>query len=175
MTKGRAAILVVAAMVFLTVGFVIGQMVQAAGVVPGSADDPLVAKSYVEEAVKKQVSNLQEKIDQLQSKVTALEEQLASLSGGGGTPAADDQGSSGDTDSSDNSGDSQAQTADGQAVVVVADTANIRSGPGTNYDKVITLVKGDSASFLGDENGWYRLRLSDGREGWVANWLVQVK
>lgn len=175
MTKGRVAILFVAAMVFLTVGFVIGQMVQAAGVIPGSADDPLVAKSYVEEAVTKQVANLQAKIDQLQSKVTALEEQLASL-GGGDTTSALGGDSSGDSGGSESSDDSQVQPADsGQTAVVTGDLANVRSGAGTTYDIMTTLHKGDTVSYLGEENSWYRVVLSDGREGWVANWLVQVK
>ncbi|ATW25940.1 SH3 domain-containing protein [Candidatus Formimonas warabiya] len=166
MTKGRAALLVVAAIVFLTVGFVIGQMVQAAGAIPGTAGDPLVAQSYVEKIVGETVASLQTKLDEMQAKVDDLQEEVDALSGDTGTNKG-----SGKTTLPQSSN----PPAQGKTVVVSGDSANIRTGPGTTYAKVTTLVKGDTATMVSEENGWYKITLQDGKEGWVANWLVEVK
>ena len=174
MGKGRAAILITSAVVFLTAGFVLGQMVQAVGTIPGSADDPLVAKSYVEEAVGKQVASLQTSIAELQAKVTTLEAQLAGKNSTTEEPTqpVEDTPDATVTPPADTT---PTVTADGQKVTVTAASANVRSGPGTTYDKVITILKGDEGTLLGEENGWYRVKFGDGQEGWVANWLVQVE
>ena len=44
-----------------------------------------------------------------------------------------------------------------QLGVVTAATLNVRSGPGTTYDKVATLTSGTQVTILGEENGWYKI------------------
>lgn len=57
-------------------------------------------------------------------------------------------------------------------VVVEADILNVRYGPGLSHD-VLTQVEEDERLFLlGEENKWYKVRLSDDQVGWVASWLV---
>ncbi|MGI6065850.1 MAG: SH3 domain-containing protein [Bacillota bacterium] len=171
MTKGRGALLVVASMVFLAVGFVIGQIVQAAGTIPGSADDPLVAQSYVEEAVGKKVADLQKTIDELQAKVDLLEDKIDSLPGKSGSSSSPNTKNNDD----DKGKSTQQSSREGKKVTVSGSSANIRTGPGTSYDRVTTLTEGDTGTFLLEENGWYKIELADGQEGWVANWLVTVE
>lgn len=50
---------------------------------------------------------------------------------------------------------------------------NVRSGPGSTYDKLSSID--DKAIFmvLGEKDGWYQIKLSDGRLAYVAGWLVQ--
>lgn len=44
---------------------------------------------------------------------------------------------------------------------------NIRTGPSLQ-NKIIALLKvGDPVEFLGEESGWAKVRLQDGREGWT--------
>ena len=50
MSKSSVIILIIAAVVFTGLGFVVGQ-VMAAGSNPGSKDDPVVSQSYVDELV----------------------------------------------------------------------------------------------------------------------------
>ncbi len=58
-----------AAVLFLTLtGFVLGNVVNAAAGSPGSQDDPLVTKSYIDS----EVSKLQEQIDGLKTEVEKL-------------------------------------------------------------------------------------------------------
>lgn len=172
MTKGRLALLVVAAIVFLSVGFVIGQIVQASGTLPGTVGDPLVAQSYVEKVVGETVANLESKLDELESKVTALQEEiddLSSSSGKGSSSSSGSNSSSGATNKPVNS------TVQGKTVAVSGSSANVRTGPGTTYEKVTTLLEGDTAKVILEENSWYKVTLGDGQEGWIANWLVKVK
>lgn len=57
-------------------------------------------------------------------------------------------------------------------VVVEASTVNVRLGPGLGYD-ILTQVQGGSVvNVLADENEWYKVRLDDGRIGWIASWLI---
>jgi cobalamin biosynthesis Mg chelatase CobN len=197
MTKGRIALLFIAAMVFLAVGFVIGQIVQAAGTIPGTAGDPLVAQSYVEKVVEKTVSDLQSKLDEMESKVAALEAKIESLesgsgkstsSGSSGSSGSSTGKSSGNNSSSNNSGsknsgssskepekEPEKSDSQGKTGTVSGSSANVRTGPGTTYDKITTLVQGDTVKIISEENSWYKVTLSDGQEGWIANWLLEVK
>ena len=57
---------------------------QAAGTIPGTAGDPLVAQSYVEKVVRETVADLQNKLDDMEVKVAVLEEKIGDLSGNTG-------------------------------------------------------------------------------------------
>ncbi len=64
---------------------------------------------------------------------------------------------------------------DPQAIVSAA-ALNVREGPGTNYTAVAAVHAGDTLAITGRDAsaGWYRIRLSDGRTGWVSGSLVTV-
>jgi SH3-like domain-containing protein len=59
-----------------------------------------------------------------------------------------------------------------KAVVVKVYKANVRKGPGTDYPVVFTAEKGTPFEVIGTENGWYRIRHSDGDSGWVSSGLL---
>ncbi|MBI4321028.1 MAG: Flp pilus assembly protein CpaB [Chloroflexi bacterium] len=57
--------------------------------------------------------------------------------------------------------------------VVAVDAANVRSGPGVSSAIVTQVPYGKELPILGNQNDWYKVRLEDGREGWVAaGWIV---
>jgi N-acetylmuramoyl-L-alanine amidase len=58
----------------------------------------------------------------------------------------------------------QAQAATG---VVTASVLNIRQGPGTNYTKVGSLLKGAQVEIVGQNGAWSKIRLKSGITGWV--------
>ncbi|MBS1348061.1 MAG: hypothetical protein HP052_01090, partial [Firmicutes bacterium] len=64
MNKSSVVILIIAAVVFTGLGFVVGQ-VMAEGKNPGSADDPVVSESYVDKLVGDRASALQTQIDEI--------------------------------------------------------------------------------------------------------------
>ena len=52
--------------------------------------------------------------------------------------------------------------------------SNIYSGPGPNYKLVTTVKAGTELVLLSSENDWHRVRLSDGRTGWIFRGITQT-
>jgi uncharacterized protein YgiM (DUF1202 family) len=57
---------------------------------------------------------------------------------------------------------------------VTADLANVRGGPGTEYDKVDALTVGTPLLVLAQHNGWYQAQRDDGSIVWVAAELLDL-
>ena len=144
MNKSSIVILVIAAVVFAGLGFVVGQ-VMTEGNNPGSADDPVVSQSYVDELVGVKVTELQNQIDEIN----------ATLSG---EPVGSD-------DSSD--------SATGQTVSVTSDSVNIRKSASTSASIVTTVSEGTVLSYLGQTSAsdgiWYNVETSGGSAGWLRS------
>lgn len=56
-------------------------------------------------------------------------------------------------------------------IVVTADRANIRSGPGTNYSILTSVVKTARLPVTATEPGWIKVRLHNGKQGWISRSL----
>ena len=52
---------------------------------------------------------------------------------------------------------------------VLAYALNVRSGPGTNYDKVGSLLQGEKVTILENKSGWYRIN-----SGWVSANYIKI-
>ncbi|GAA3650300.1 C40 family peptidase [Asaccharospora irregularis] len=52
---------------------------------------------------------------------------------------------------------------------ITASALNVRTGAGTNYSKITTIYKGDKVEILSSANGWYNIRLSNGKTGWASD------
>lgn len=61
-----------------------------------------------------------------------------------------------------------------ETVTVTASKANIRSGPGIGYKIIDVAKKGKALEFIERREGWIRVRLKRGKEGWVAEKLVRM-
>ncbi len=61
------------------------------------------------------------------------------------------------------------------AVVVERGPANIRSGPGTNYPVARTAATGERFDELARQGDWFRIKLPDGKEGFISAALVRVE
>jgi N-acetylmuramoyl-L-alanine amidase len=57
--------------------------------------------------------------------------------------------------------------------VVSGTAANIRSGPGTDYNVVSRAGQGDRLTLLEKSSDWYKVRLPDGNTGWIVAWLME--
>lgn len=51
---------------------------------------------------------------------------------------------------------------------------NVRAGPGTHYAIIAQLDMGTQVTVLGVEDGWARVRLADGREGYISTQFVEA-
>ena len=52
------------------------------------------------------------------------------------------------------------------SMVVTGGTINVRTGPGTNYDKITQVVSGKQVTVVGETNGWYQVKF-DSTTGWL--------
>ena len=68
----------------------------------------------------------------------------------------------------------QAQSAITDVRTVNGNRVNVRGGPGTNFDVIGKLVRGDSVEILQDDGtGWVLMRsLDTGAQGWLADFLL---
>ena len=156
MSKSSIIILVIAAVVFTGLGFVVGQ-VMAEGSNPGSADDPVVSQTYVDELVGVRVTELQNQIDELNAKIS-----------GGATPA-DNTGADNNTGKKPTGSDTTAN----KTVTVTGDSVNVRSSASTSAGIVTTVSSGTVMSFIeqtsADGSVWYKVKTSGGAEGWIRS------
>ena len=53
------------------------------------------------------------------------------------------------------------------SMVVTGGTINVRTGPGTNYDKITQVVSGKQVTVVGESNGWYQVTF-----GSTIGWLL---
>lgn len=59
-----------------------------------------------------------------------------------------------------------------QTVIVKVQIANLRSGPGQNFEPVATVKSGVVFDLVKREGDWLQLRHADGTEGWIFSTLV---
>lgn len=57
---------------------------------------------------------------------------------------------------------------------VAVEVANLRSGPGTGYDRVGKLKQGQTVRLLGKNGEWYKVQTNGGQAGWLHSELVEV-
>lgn len=62
--------------------------------------------------------------------------------------------------------------AEQRIATVNGSTVNIRTGPGTDYDRVTQVDRGTSVKILGEDSDWFQVELPAGDSGWIAGWLV---
>lgn len=67
--------------------------------------------------------------------------------------------------------DDDSGTVEDETVYLMQDS-NIRKGPGTTYDVVTVGKAGSALTKVSEKNDWVEVITSDGKQGWVASWLV---
>lgn len=140
-------LLIIAAIICITVGFISGQLVKAMSTLPGNADDPVATQSYVETTVGERLAVLTTRIEE-------LEAELATLKGGAAATTPDPGTNDPGTTTPGNNDTAKTGT-------VTGNTVNVRSGPGTDYSKVGSVAKGDTVKILGTEGNWYRISIGN--------------
>jgi cell wall-associated NlpC family hydrolase len=50
----------------------------------------------------------------------------------------------------------------------------VRKGPGTDYDRVALVDKGQKADVLESKSGWYKIKFSSGTTGWVRADMLKI-
>ncbi len=154
-------------------GFFMGARVMAGGTGPGSAADPLVSRSYVDDQVATYIAGLNQRISDLTTREAQLEQTLAQ--------AQKQQGITPIQPAPTTNPGQPAPADTSQQLYIKAGNSyvNLRQGPGTNFPLVGTATRGNPDSepmtVLSQSGGWYQVSLPDGRTGWVAGWLVEAQ
>jgi uncharacterized protein HemX len=151
---------------------------------PGSDQDPIVSKSYVDavfsqlsskvqllleqyDAMKGLLSQVSAKLAEQEKTIKALSDELNTLKSG--MPAG--TSSQGTSTGGGASTDQPAQT---KAVVNVA-VLNVRSGPGTSHAIVTKVVKNETVTIISKSGDWYKITTSRGQNGYVMGKYVTLK
>lgn len=150
---------------------------------PGSELDPLVAESYLKEAVAQATEELQAEIIALQEEVEELRDKLDKLE----AKAASSTGPTGASRSQSNSSSSKSSPDNVQpvitgvpkkpgktGVVIASSGANLRTGPSTEYERVSTVPYHTRVELVANMNGWYEVKLADGTKGWILGELIEL-
>lgn len=179
MRKKRVALMAGLVLTGLAFGFLIGSAVFAGGGEPGSAADPLVARSYVDEQVAAYISGLEKKAADLSARALELETALAKLQRQVGiTPIKPGEPVNSGTPTTPTTPTAPgSDSVQGRKIYISAENSavNLRTGPGTGYDLVVTVVRGSGSepmTVLSQSGEWYRVKTADGHTGWVAGWLM---
>lgn|GEM_PF-703986 len=53
--------------------------------------------------------------------------------------------------------------------------ANVRTGPSTSYNIMSVVRQADNLTVIGKSGTWYKVRLADGREGFIAGSLIEIR
>lgn len=59
-----------------------------------------------------------------------------------------------------------------QTVTLLYNGTNLRNGPSTSYQVISRGNKGDQFDVIGKEGKWYKIKLANGKEAYVAGWIV---
>jgi len=161
MSKGGVAVLIVAAVVFSGLGFAFGQAVQAAS----SISEPIPTQGWVEAYIGAKLADMQIKIDELTA-------QLLQLTGGEAVISSPEI-----PDPDDDQPVTTPPVPPAPTKVKVKDSGiNVRSDASENASLVSTASANSTLTYLDQKNdsqgrAWYKVRLANGTEGWVAGWL----
>ncbi len=158
--NGKRALIVVAALVCIVIGFVIGQVVQAMSTLPGTSDDPVATQSYVEATIGERLAVLTTKVDELEAEIAALKGGGTATSGGDKTPADKD-----DTQT-------PAKT---EQVEITGNSVNVRETASTSGKKLTSLSKGTVVTLLEEDGDWYKVKTSGGTVGYVSSDYAKKK
>ncbi|NPV90669.1 MAG: SH3 domain-containing protein [Firmicutes bacterium] len=149
----KTLLLTLITLVALLGAFSLGRMVAAdsnVGPAPGSAEDPLVSRSYVDS-----------RISSLEARVAELEKKL----GGSGpaTTTPPQPGTSGPVV------EQKVYTKSGK------NWANVRSEPNTGSAVIYQCYPGTALTLLETQGEWFMVRLPDGAIGFVSSTVAEIR
>ncbi len=171
------------ALLSIVIGFILGKTVVADSPAPGSNSDPVVSKSYVDKALQDRIKELETAVAELTVKSQALQTALNELQAKVNktpvktAPAAPAPGTGTSSTPTTPAAPPQNNTSViGKTAFVTGSTpVNIRSGPATSYAVITKVNRGDTMVIQQVKDSWYQVKLSDGKTGWVASWVVEIK
>lgn len=171
--KGRVKVISIVVVILLAISMsmnIVNALNQNAE--PGSAEDPIVSKSYVDAAINKlstEIKSLREQVDALKAQNTKLQEDLKAVASGGAGTGTGGSGNAGNTGST---ADKPASL--GKGVIKVA-VVNLRSKPTTNSTILGKMLLNDTVTLVSKTGNWYQVTTAKGTNGYIREDLLTVK
>ncbi|KAB2953646.1 SH3 domain-containing protein [Heliorestis acidaminivorans] len=175
---------------FTISGFILGQMVIASAITPGSNADPLISRSYFNRILGEQTADLHNQIKGLNQRVEVLRQNVEESTGkkidlppmpvaNGSTEPTVVPAPEPATPVNNPSRGAEEQNSQTGAVKPSVGVF-LRYGPGVDYRPVTTLDQGVEFTILNVHDGvnkekWYQVRLTDGRTGFIRQDLVSFR
>ncbi|NLV36739.1 MAG: SH3 domain-containing protein [Clostridiaceae bacterium] len=165
--KGRVKVISIVVVIMLAISMsmnIVNALNQNAE--PGSAEDPIVSKSYVDAAISKlstEIKSLREQVDALKAQNAKLQQDLMAVSSGAAGAG---------TGSSGNVADKPASL--GTGVIKVA-VVNLRSKPTTNSTILGKILLNDTVTLVSKTGNWYQVTTKKGTNGYIREDLLNVK
>ena len=75
---------------------------------------------------------------------------------------------------SESSNDNSTSSVTNKTGTVTATVLNVRSGAGTSYSIVTKINKGNKVNIIESKNGWYKIKTSNGKIGWVSGDYIKI-
>lgn len=159
----------------VSIGFNIVLAVSDGTVEPGSDQDPLISKSYVDQSISQLNQELiqqQNQLEQLKKDNESLTQKLADQEAiikalQNGTNNAGTQ-----TPATPTTGTTTPATVKG---TVTASALNVRSQANTTSSVVAKVYKGESLTIISKGAEWYKIKTSKGTTGYVLGKYVSIK
>jgi len=168
---------VIAALVLTFVTFGSFLSVRAFSPQPGTADDPLISVSFFTQGIlplvnrlnaletnAATVATLTSTIGQLETRIAALEGKVAELQRQSNAPPA----------VTPPPVTQPPAPVDVHGFVAGANVVNVRQGAGTNFAVITTLTLNTRVVVLERGRDWHRIRLADGRTGFIHATLLRI-
>lgn len=154
---------------------------------PGSDEDPLITLSYLNQQITKAKTELTQKITSLETELASVKKELSeakaqieSLKAGSSSGNSGSTGNSGNSGNSGTGGTTQPQnpsTGGGQPSnlgngYVTATSLNVRSGAGTNFSIIGSLLYNTKVTLLEKSGDWYKIQYGN-TTGWVMGTYIR--
>jgi len=163
---------------------------------PGSEEDPIVSKSYVDavfaqlsskiqslveqnESLKKQNETLTSRLTEQEKEIKTLKDELAKVKSG--SAATGNSGNAGTgSNNSNNSGTKTPAATTGTSAttgkgIVNVDVLNVRQQTNTTSKILVQVVKNETLTIVSKHGDWYKITTSKGVTGYVMAKFVTVK
>ena len=180
--------LIIGAVLSIIVGYFLGKAVMGDAPVPGSAEDPLVSKSYADKAILERVTDLEKTVAELtvqaqvlQNTVNEVQSKVNTTSSSTPkpvttptpTPIKEEPEKKTEPDPVEPPQTSESLV--GKTLYISTQNyANLRSAPTLEADVVLEVKPGAAMVVQKEENGWYNVKLDDGTVGWIFNSVVKL-
>lgn len=184
--KGKKIFIIITVILIISLSVI--QIAGATEGAPGSEQDPLTTKSYVDKAIQGVTTFIEEQINPINNKLNEIQSVLVSINGNLQNinnklstleqkvdqlenQIADDSNS--EETNNDNADNQPQEPVLKKYAKVTAAALNVRSGPSTSYSRVTLIYINQEYEVIEQSGVWYKIQIGN-KQGWVHGNYVEI-